>query len=113
MNIVQQVIQQIHTANNIKAVAITGQEYPELMFDRTLGTFGKTPPKNTTEYMELYSALAPIYRAVNVKAKSVAMLPIQILKQTGEDEFEECNDDYKITLETLLSELRQWKEKVY
>ena len=99
MNIFQQAIDRIHIANNIKAVTANSQEYPELMFDKTSGAFGKTSPKNTTEYMELYGALAPIYRAVNVKAKSIAMLPIQILKQTGDDEFEDVTktrEEYKI-----------------
>ena len=100
MNFIQQAITNIHKANSINIISKASDvEYPALVYDNITGQYGKTPPTNTKEYMDLYASLAPIYRAVNVKAKAIAQLPIQILKKTGDGELEDVTDtrpEYKI-----------------
>ena len=101
MNFIQQAIINIHAANNIANLkAVTNDpEYSPLFFDKTKQAIGAFAPQNSTEYLELYGNLAPIYRAVSVKAKTIAQLPIQILKQTSDGEFEDVTttrEEYKI-----------------
>ncbi len=101
MNFLQQAIVNIHVANNIKAVSGTpgSPEFPALIYDKTKQIYGQYPPTNTAEYLTLYGKIAPVYNAVSVKARTIAQLPIQILKQTGDKEFEDVTDtrtEYKI-----------------
>ncbi len=104
MNILQQAVINIHVANNIKAFVVSNRdpEYPALFFDKTKTTLGQFPPKNSEDYLALYGKMAPVYRAVNVKAKTIAQLPIKILKKIGEDEFEDVTNtrpEYKIFMQ--------------
>ncbi|KKL56371.1 hypothetical protein LCGC14_2246090 [marine sediment metagenome] len=94
MNFLQQAIVNIHVANNIKAVStVSGApEFPALIYDKTKQLYGQYPPTNTAEYLTLYGKIAPVYNAVSVKARTIAQLPIQILKQTGDKEFEDVTD---------------------
>ncbi len=101
MGFLQQTIVNIHVANNIKAVSTTpgSPEFPALIFDKTKQLYGQYPPTNTAEYLTLYGKIAPVYNAVSVKARTIAQLPIQILKKTGNNEFEDVTDtrtEYKI-----------------
>jgi len=75
--------QSIHKANNIQPVI----DYSNLVYNKTTAHLGQSAPQSTQDYITLYQIHSDIYRAINVKSTSIAQLPVDILKKSG-DEFE-------------------------
>ena len=82
-----QLLNSVRAANGLVDVS-----YPALVYSKNDATLGILPPTSTQDYTTLYKINPDIYRAVNVKASSIAQLPFKVYQRTA-DGVEDVSDD--------------------